>query len=141
VRRLVTALVIVAASAAAQPYRCNWNVVGIGGSTTSSTSFRANSTAGQTAVGQISSTSFLALIGYWQSGYGVGIAEKQGPVFPKGLVTRLDAIVPNPFRDRTRVRYSLATEGPVSIVVLDLAGRAVRTLVYGPQSAGRHTAD
>ena len=131
----------VVVAATAQNYRCDWSVVGSGGGEMSSTTYRCGSTAGQTATGFLAGTEFLAVVGFWQADYQVGIAEKQGQVFPKGLVTRLDAVAPNPFRDRTRVRYSLAAEGPVSIVVHDLAGRAVRTLVNGPQNAGRYTAD
>ncbi|UCG43632.1 MAG: T9SS type A sorting domain-containing protein [candidate division WOR-3 bacterium] len=127
--------------ATAQNYRCDWNVVGVGGGQMSSTAYRCGSTAGQTAAGFLTGTEFLAVIGFWQAEYQVGIAEKQGPILPTGLVTQLDAVAPNPFRDRTRVRYSLAAEGPVSIVVHDLAGRAVRTLVNGLQSAGRYAAD
>jgi hypothetical protein len=125
----------------AQDYRCDWNVVGAGGGDMAGTAYMCGATAGQTAAGFLTGTEFLAVVGFWQADYQVGITEKQGPVLPKGLVTRLDAVAPNPFRDWTRVRYSLAAEGPVSIVVHDLAGRAVRTLVNGPQSAGRYTAN
>lgn len=125
----------------AQNYRCDWSVNGIGGGEMGSAAYRCGSTAGQTAAGFLTGTEFLAVVGFWQAEYQVGIAEKQGPVLPKGLVTRLDAVAPNPFRDLTQVRYSLAAEGPVSIRVHDLAGRAVRTLVTGQQSAGRYRAD
>jgi hypothetical protein len=128
-------------AATAQNYRCDWSVNGIGGGEMSGTAYRCGSTAGQTATGLLTGTEFLAVVGFWQADYQVGIAEKQGSVFPRVLVTRLEAVAPNPFRARTQVRYSLATEGPVSIEVLDLAGRAVRTLVSGPQKAGRYTAD
>jgi hypothetical protein len=133
-------LIGMVAAVTAQNYRCDWSVVGSGGGEMSSTAYRCGSTAGQTAAGFLSGTEFLAVVGFWQADYIVGIAEKQGPVFPRELVTRLDAVAPNPFRERTHVRYSVAAEGQVSIMVLDLTGRAVRTLVNGPQSAGRYTA-
>ena len=139
--RLTLTFLLVVGDAAAQNYRCDWSVNGIGGGEMSSSAYRCGSTAGQTASGLLTGTEFLAVVGFWQADYQVGIAEKQGPVFPKGLVTRLEAIAPNPFRDLTRVRYSLAAEGPVSIVVHDLAGRAVRTLVDGRRTAGRYRAD
>jgi hypothetical protein len=139
--RLALALFVgLVVAANAQDYRCDWSVVGIGGGEMSGTAYRCGSTAGQTAAGSLSGTEFLAVVGFWQADYQVGIAEKQGPVFPKAPVTRLEAVAPNPFRGLTQVRYSLAAEGPVSIAVHDLAGRAVRTLVTGPRKAGRYTA-
>jgi hypothetical protein len=127
--------------ATAQSYKCDWSVVSSGGGEMSSATYCCGTTAGQTAAGFLIGTEFLALVGFWQTDYQVGIAEKQGRVFPGKLGTRLEAVAPNPFRDRTRVHYSLATRDPVRVVVLDLAGRAVRTLVNGPQSAGRYAAD
>ena len=46
---------------------------------------------------------------------------------------------PNPFNPETEVRFTLAAGGPVTIVVYDLAGRAVRTLAAAePFAAGEH---
>ncbi len=46
---------------------------------------------------------------------------------------------PNPFNSSTVIRYSLLDEGFVSLVVYDLVGRRVATVVSGHQSAGLHT--
>lgn len=45
---------------------------------------------------------------------------------------------PNPFNPRTRLAFTLPQAGTVRIVVFDLAGRAVRTLVDGSFPQGRH---
>jgi hypothetical protein len=45
---------------------------------------------------------------------------------------------PNPFNPRTTIRFSLAQAGAARLVVYDVAGRRVRTLVEGPQEAGAH---
>ena len=45
---------------------------------------------------------------------------------------------PNPFNPRTQIRYSLPADGRVSLVIYDLAGRQVRTLVDEVQGAGAH---
>lgn len=47
---------------------------------------------------------------------------------------------PNPFAGSTRFEFELPGAGPASLVVLDLAGRRVRTLVAGTLAAGRHQA-
>jgi hypothetical protein len=49
----------------------------------------------------------------------------------------LHANAPNPFNPTTQIRYDVPVEGEAVIIrVFDVAGRQVRTLVEGPQSAG-----
>jgi hypothetical protein len=46
--------------------------------------------------------------------------------------------VPNPFRSGTMIAYDVPAEGgEVELAIYDVAGRCVRTLVGGPQTAGR----
>jgi len=47
---------------------------------------------------------------------------------------------PNPFRDATQLRYTLAVDAAVTLEVYDLLGRRVTTLFDGEQRAGHHTA-
>ena len=47
---------------------------------------------------------------------------------------------PNPFRDATTVRFSLAEAGDVALDVYDALGRRVATLAEGARAAGDHTA-
>ncbi|MFN0150364.1 MAG: FlgD immunoglobulin-like domain containing protein [bacterium] len=53
--------------------------------------------------------------------------------------TRLDQNLPNPFNPMTKITFGLAKDAPASLVVYDLTGRAVRTLVDGTLKAGEHT--
>ncbi len=48
------------------------------------------------------------------------------------------SVAPNPFNPRTTVEWSSAIGGAVNLVVLDLRGRRVRTLVDGHVEAGLH---
>ena len=50
----------------------------------------------------------------------------------------LDAAFPNPFSERTTVRFAIPEQGPVSLVVFDALGREVRRLVDGTLDAGHH---
>jgi len=50
----------------------------------------------------------------------------------------LTAARPNPFGGSTAIRYAAARSGPAEIVVFDLSGRRVRTLVSGFVAAGAH---
>lgn len=43
---------------------------------------------------------------------------------------------PNPFNPTTKIRYALPNAAPVSLQIIDVSGRVVRTLVNGVQSAG-----
>ncbi len=45
---------------------------------------------------------------------------------------------PNPFRGRTTIEFVLPSSGPVSVAIVDVAGRVVTTLSDGVLSAGRH---
>ena len=46
---------------------------------------------------------------------------------------------PNPFNPTTTVRYQVPEQADVRIVIYDLLGRRVRTLVDTPHDAGFHT--
>jgi hypothetical protein len=55
-----------------------------------------------------------------------------------GAGARLATARPNPFSRSTAIRYAATDGGPVELVVYDLSGRRVRTLVHGTVSAGEH---
>jgi hypothetical protein len=46
---------------------------------------------------------------------------------------------PNPFNPATSIPFSLTGSGTVRLVIHDVLGRTVRTLVDGPRSAGKLT--
>jgi len=54
-------------------------------------------------------------------------------------VDRLYPSAPNPFNPRTTIRFSLARSGPVRLVIYDVGGREVRTLLRTSLAAGMHT--
>jgi hypothetical protein len=54
--------------------------------------------------------------------------------------TILGAPSPNPFQQMTTIRYELRSSSPVALEVFDVAGRLVRELHRGVQSAGSHVA-
>jgi hypothetical protein len=55
--------------------------------------------------------------------------------------TELNQNFPNPFNPTTKISFSLAIEGFVSMKVYDMVGREVMTLVSGNKTAGSHSVE
>ena len=55
------------------------------------------------------------------------------------LVNMLHANSPNPFRASTAIRFSVVEAGKALLMIYDLNGRKVRTLLNGELTAGEHT--
>ncbi len=123
----------------AQPYRCDWSVVGAGGGEMASASHRCGATAGQTASGALSGSPYSALIGFWLAELQVGVREAALLPRPAALRTELHAPQPSVFRSRSVIRYSLAADGPVCVAVHDITGRLLRELVNAAATRGTHT--
>lgn len=59
---------------------------------------------------------------------------------PAGSLDVLHSGAPNPFVERTSIRFRLSQPGPASLGVHDVAGRRLRELVSGALPAGTHEA-
>jgi hypothetical protein len=57
---------------------------------------------------------------------------------PRARGLELRSVVPNPAVDAITIRFVLPVDGPVSLDLLDVAGRKVATLGSAPRSAGVH---
>lgn len=57
---------------------------------------------------------------------------------PSGPLAILTAAMPNPFASAATIRYSTAVSGHVELVIYDISGRRVRSLVSGVLGAGAH---
>ncbi len=55
-----------------------------------------------------------------------------------GQADLITANYPNPFNPETTITYELSEPQPVSVVIYDIAGKRVRTLADGYQSAGSY---
>jgi hypothetical protein len=74
-----------------------------------------------------------------QIGYiGIGVGVDGDVVTPLNFA--LDQNYPNPFNPETNIDYSLPVETDVSLIVYNLLGQEVKTLVNGRVAAGHHTA-
>jgi hypothetical protein len=67
------------------------------------------------------------------------VPDMAADVPPASLVTEsFPTVGPNPLHSRTTIRYDMRTEGDAEIVVYDVSGRLVRTLLRGLVKAGYH---
>jgi FlgD Ig-like domain len=58
---------------------------------------------------------------------------------PVPRVTALQQNVPNPFNPSTKIAFDIASPGKVRLLIVDVAGRLVRTLVDAQMMQGRYT--
>lgn len=65
-------------------------------------------------------------------------AVDEDPTREQPFTISLGEAYPNPFNPETNIPFTLTKNGPVSLVVYDLQGREITTLVQGNLTAGRH---
>ena len=68
----------------------------------------------------------------------VGTDVPDGSVTMSPLRTKLDQNSPNPFTPMTKITFAMSKEAPASLVIYDLSGRAVRTLVSETLKPGEY---
>ena len=96
----------------------------------------------------------IYLAGDFQTKGGVyhHITEGRGSTGKKLLITQLNLepkqietykevqfwIAPNPFQTNTHLQYTLPDDSQVELLVYDISGRLLNTLIKKPQAAGKH---
>lgn len=138
-RIVITAAVLIVALACASSSRADYvvsqSVVGSGGGSASGGSYSVVGTVGQPAIGVTSGGGYIGEIGFWyQPGWLLtGVGEDD---FPKSF--SIGQNYPNPFNPVTTFAYSVPTRARVSIIIYDVSGREVRTLVDEEVEPGFH---
>lgn len=127
----------VSALAVSPPFTMKRSVMASGGAVTGSASYQSNGTAGQSGVGPTQGTQYQARMGYRTRSSQTATALDPG--IP-GLPVRyeLEQNHPNPFNPVTTIGFALPKAGRVVVVLHDVRGRRVRTLVDADLPAGRH---
>jgi len=112
-------------------------VTGSAGGLSSGAGIYANGTMAQpTPIGIASGDGLVLYSGFWR-----GTGSISGVDLPdqEPLRTALLGNYPNPFNPKTRIDFSLATEGPTELAIFNIRGELVRTLVNESLAAGPHT--
>ncbi|MDZ7338120.1 MAG: T9SS type A sorting domain-containing protein [candidate division KSB1 bacterium] len=126
VMALATALIL-QHDAAAQ-YQVAQSVVGSGGGAIGNASYRVVSTVGQPAIGVLSGVSHINGVGFWYASGGlITRVEQAAETLPREY--RLEQNYPNPFNPATTICFALPKRSAVSLVLVDVLGREVATLV------------
>ncbi|MFO7651572.1 MAG: hypothetical protein R6X13_09575 [bacterium] len=133
-KALLALCALVGSLALAQPYKCDWSVVGTGGGEMAGAAFRAGATAGQTASGALVGSTYSALIGFWLTDLQVGIHEAADLPGPATLRAA-------PFATIVRgvlMGRQLTADGSRQ-ELLDISGRRVLALKPGPNDVSHFT--
>lgn len=64
-----------------------------------------------------------------------------GVDLPAAYIFELEQNFPNPVEGATSIRYVLSRAAPVELIIYDVLGRAVRTLISGDRPPGVYAAD
>lgn len=142
-KRIITGIALVAAaffagSSAEAQFTLAKSVVGNGGAPMTSGSFTMNGTVGQAAIGAMTSPSFSAGIGFWYPQLQTTSVEVV-PGYTAGGNT-LHQNFPNPFKDGTTIKFTLAQAGDVTLKVFNAPGQEIALLASGRMEAGEHKA-
>lgn len=135
-KRILATLVLLLAGLSSAQSWSECSAIVPGGKKMVGNEFSATVAPGQSVVGLTGSASFLVLLGFWVPECQSGV-QSQEPAAGE-LATKLDAPAPNPLVTGALVRYTLAHESNVRLVVHDLSGRVVRTLVNRTQDRGTY---
>jgi hypothetical protein len=118
-------------------YRLRSSVMSSAGAPSASESHKGCGTAAQpTPVGVSYTGDRVLYAGFWEKPRASSGLPPYWP--PDPLVTRLHPNCPNPFMSSTNVCYSLASRNRVTLKVLDVTGRVVRTFTSAEESPGFH---
>ncbi len=130
-------LIITLAVSASAEYVISQSVIGSGGGAAAGGSYAIVGTVGQPAIGVTQGGSYIGEIGFWyQPGWILtGVDEDE---LPRSF--SIGQNYPNPFNPVTTFAYAVPTESRVSIVLYDVTGREIRTLVDRIVEPGRHEA-
>ncbi len=110
-----------------------------GGGIMTSATRQVYMTLGQTPAGMMVSANFQNKIGLWHIfQWDIGTLVDGSENLPIVDRFELQQNYPNPFNPTTTIGYSILKSGPVKMVLYDMLGRQVTTLVDRTLPAGRH---
>ncbi len=132
-------MLLICSSAQAQ-YKIVHGTFGSGGGVSGGSGVSVHSIFGQSFVGTAQNDSYTVGAGFWYAVQTstVTSVERIDDMIPHEF--RLDQNYPNPFNPSTTIKFAIPRQEHVVLVVYDLMGRVVATLVDEQLAAGEYTA-
>jgi len=140
---IVSVIVVLAASVSlavfslSSQYRLYKPAVASGGATSAGATYRQSSLVSQTAVGATGSAGYVIHHGFW-GGPGTSVTAIDEAVEDLPRAFDLGDAYPNPFNPATRVRFELPEPARTRLLIYNLKGQLVRTLLDETRPAGRY---
>lgn len=133
-------LMFFTSSSAHAQYKIVHGTFGSGGGMSDGAGVSLQSTFGQTFVGMSQNDSYTVGSGFWFAVQAstVTSVERIDDTIPNRF--RLDQNYPNPFNPSTTIRFAIPQQERVVLVVYDLMGRVVTTLIDEQLAPGEYTA-
>jgi hypothetical protein len=120
-------------------YTIKASIFSSGGGVSTSTTRQMHMSLGQTPAGEMVSALYKTKVGLWYMVPGdIGTLADDSQNLPMVDRFELQQNYPNPFNPTTTIGYSLLKPGPVQIMLYDVLGRKVVTLLEQSMPAGRH---
>lgn len=133
---ITTVLLLLLAGEVLPQNRMARSVFGCGGFPVSDGSRGISSTVGQPLVGRIGASLQRGRIGFWYTAISGPVSVEEPPALPSDRLV-LDNY-PNPFRDRTTLRFYLPLRSAVTVEVFDVLGRKLAEFSAVDLHAGVH---
>lgn len=132
---MLSLLAVAVTSASGQGLEAERTVMGAGGGISGNGSLVLRTTAGQSAIGDISSQQMLLQQGFWiHAARSTASADRrENPTTGFSLAMRAQ---PNPFSESTELVVNIPAAGHVTARLHDVHGNIVQTLVDGIRRAG-----
>lgn len=131
----IVLLTLLMAMPAAAQVVMDTQVIAAGGRNASSASYNLRCTVGQVALGVRTDPSYILELGFWHAAQ--NLVTDINPLDP--YIWQLDQNHPNPFNPMTTVSYELPSESHVRLMIYNVRGELVKTLVDETQTAGHYS--
>lgn len=115
-------------------YSADWCVINSGGTKTSTSKYTISSSIGEAFADGTGSGFYSLGSGYISPGAPTPVEEFESPMLPASF--ELSQNYPNPFNPTTTIEFALPTRSFVNLVIYNILGQRVKTLVSEELSAG-----
>ncbi|GEM_PF-2860452 len=134
---LILTLILPAVVFAQSNYELRAGQISMGGGSAASQNYTLKSVSGLSVTGRSSGGAFTLTSGMPYGSITFGIEES--PIERPPAIFKLYPMAPNPFRNHTRIIFSIPSKTDVAISVYDVSGRLVWSVFMDDVEPGQHS--